>query len=147
MTKNKSVCKNIIFRFVFIMLSACIMFSAITFLPVKAVDATGISYIIYESDTKQTLEKQNIDAAADCSLLSRLMTCLLIYENPAVSVTDYVTPSEDSISVSGRYSLFATNQYQTSEQFEGSTKPLLKNDQSEAIYHKLQGALPTEPFE
>ena len=111
MTKNKSVCKNIIFRFVFIMLSACIMFSAITFLPVKAVDATGISYIIYESDTKQTLEKQNIDAAADCSLLSRLMTCLLIYENPAVSVTDYVTPSEDSISVSGRYSLFATNQY------------------------------------
>ena len=111
MTTNKFVCKNIICRFVFALLAACFVLSVFSFVPAKAVENSSFSYIIYESDTQQTLEKQNIDVAADCSLLARLMTCLLIYENPAVSVTDYVSPSEDSVSLSGRYSLFASNQY------------------------------------
>ena len=111
MTKNKSVYHNITFRFVFILLTACIVLSVFSVMPANAIESPGFSYIIYESDTKQTLEKQNIDVPADCSLLARLMTCLLIYESPAVSVTDYVSPSEDSVSLSGRYSLFASNQY------------------------------------
>lgn len=71
----------------------------------------GVSYIIYECDTKQTLMRQNIDSQADCSVLARLMTCLLVLENPAISVTDYISPSADSTSKSGRHSIFASNQY------------------------------------
>ena len=74
-------------------------------------ESAGISYMVYECDTKQTLLKQNTELSADCTLLARLMTCLLVLENPSISVTDYITPSEDSVSLSGRYSLFASNQY------------------------------------
>ena len=74
-------------------------------------ESAGGSYMVYECDTKQTLLKQNTELSADCTLLARLMTCLLVLENPSISVTDYITPSEDSVSLSGRYSLFAANQY------------------------------------
>ena len=74
-------------------------------------ESAGISYMVYECDTKRTLLKQNTELSADCTLLARLMTCLLVLENPSISVTDYITPSEDSVSLSGRYSLFASNQY------------------------------------
>ena len=79
--------------------------------PLPSNESTGISYIVYECDTKQTLLKQNADLPADCSLLARLMTCLLVLENQSISVTDYISPSEDSISASGRYTLLASNQY------------------------------------
>lgn len=97
--------------FLSVLITCCVIFSACFSFCAKAAEPTGISYIIYESDTKQALEKQNTEAAADCSLLARLMTCLIVYESPAVSVTDYVMPSEDSVSSSGRYSLYASNQY------------------------------------
>ena len=74
-------------------------------------ESAGGSYMVYECDTKQTLLKQNTELSADCTLLARLMTCLLVLENPSISVTDYITPSEDSVSLSGRNSLFAANQY------------------------------------
>ncbi len=79
--------------------------------PLPSNESTGISYIVYECDTKQTLLKQNADLPADCSLLARLMTFLLVLENQSISVTDYISPSEDSISASGRYTLLASNQY------------------------------------
>lgn len=74
-------------------------------------ESIGISYMVYECDTKQTLLKQNTELPADCSLLARLMTCLLILENPSISVTDYISPSENSVSASERYTLLAANQY------------------------------------
>lgn len=74
-------------------------------------ESTGISYTIYECDTKQTLLKQNAELPADCSLLARLMTCLLVLENPSVSVTDFISPSQDSVSASGRYKLNAAGNY------------------------------------
>ena len=89
----------------FLILSACFPVT------VSAEETPAVSYMIYECDTDQTLERQNTEVAADCSLLARLMTCLLVYENPAVSVTDYVTPTEDSISLSERYTLLASNHY------------------------------------
>ena len=72
---------------------------------------SNLAFIVSENETKQTLYSQNIDVAADCSLLSRLMICLLIYENPALSITSYISPAEDSVSASGRYALYASNQY------------------------------------
>ena len=84
-------------------------FAVVNNLPSEA--PSGVSYMVYECDTKQTLMKQNIEMQADSSLLSRLMTCLLVLENPSISVTDYVSPSEDSTASSGRYTLSASNQY------------------------------------
>ncbi len=72
---------------------------------------SSLSYIISENETKQTLYRQNIDTTADCALLSRLMVCLLIYENPSISITSYVSPTDDSTSSSGRYILLANEQY------------------------------------
>ena len=51
-------------------------------------ESAGGSYMVYECDTKQTLLKQNTELSADCTLLARLMTCLLVLENPSISVTD-----------------------------------------------------------
>lgn len=76
-----------------------------------AAETPTMSYILYESDTKQILERHNTEAVADCSLLARLMTCLLVYENSSISVTDYISPKEDSTSLSGRYTLTASNRY------------------------------------
>ena len=53
----------------------------------------------------------NPDATADCSQLSRLMTCMLVLEHEGISVTDYITPKENSTSSSGRYELLTSNQY------------------------------------
>lgn len=72
---------------------------------------SNLAFIVSENETKQTLYRQNVDVAADCSLLSRLMVCLLVYENPALSITSYISPAEDSVSASGRYALYASNQY------------------------------------
>lgn len=69
----------------------------------------GLSYIVYECDTKQTLLKQNAELTADCSLLARLMTCMLVLEN--TSVTYYVTPTQDSTSAYGWYTLQTSNKY------------------------------------
>ena len=98
-------------KFLSVLLTYCLIFSACFSFSVSAEEAPAVSYMIYECDTKQTLERQNTETPADCSLLARLMTCLLIYENPAVSVTDYVTPTEDSVSLSERYTLLASNHY------------------------------------
>lgn len=98
-------------KFLSILLAYCLIFSASFSSSVSAAETPAVSYMIYEYDTAQTLEKQNTESTADCSLLARLMTCLLVYENPSVSVTDYITPTEDSVSLSGRYTLSAANQY------------------------------------
>ena len=110
MKKNKFAQSKAV-NFILFLITCCIVFSECFSCDIFAADTTGISYIIYESDTKQTLEKHNTEVVADCSLLARLMTCLLVYENPSLSVTDYVTPTENSTSLSGRYSLTASNQY------------------------------------
>lgn len=71
----------------------------------------SISYMIYETETKQTLQRLNADAPTDCSTLARLMTCLIVLESDTVSVTDYITPQRNSVSASERYELLSTNQY------------------------------------
>lgn len=72
---------------------------------------SSVSYMIYETDTKQTLQRLNADAPADCSALARLMTCLVVLEESDLSVTDYITPLRNSVSASERYELLSTNQY------------------------------------
>ena len=110
MKKNKFAQSKAV-NFILFLITCCIVFSECLPLDILAADTSSISYVIYECDTKQTLEKHNTEVIADCSLLARLMTCLLVYENPSLSVTDYVTPTENSTSLSGRYSLTASNQY------------------------------------
>ena len=110
MKKNKFAQSKAV-NFILFLITCCIVFSECLPLDILAADTSSISYVIYECDTKQILEKHNTEVIADCSLLARLMTCLLVYENPSLSVTDYVTPTENSTSLSGRYSLTASNQY------------------------------------
>lgn len=77
----------------------------------SSADPDSASYMIYEADTRQTLQKLNADAPADCSLLARLMTCIVVLEADGVSVTDYISPKRNSTSLSERYELFSSNQY------------------------------------
>lgn len=118
--RHSSFCKrNILRKFLVILTIFCLFTSSVNIYAEEedsGIDApvnaySNLSFIVSENETKQTLYRQNVDVPADCSLLSRLMVCLLVYENPSLSITSYVSPSEDSTSSSGRYTLYASNQY------------------------------------
>lgn len=80
-------------------------------------DASSLSYIVYEQETKQIILQQNIFQLSDATLLSRMMCALVVLEysfngdGQTVSTTDYVTPVSYSVSSDGKYKLYASKQY------------------------------------
>ncbi len=74
-----------------------------------------LSYIVVEQDSGQVLFRQNAQAMADPTLLSRMMTAVVVLEyapeGKSVALTDNVVPTENSVSKDGKYKLTAGNSY------------------------------------
>lgn len=73
------------------------------------IDKASLAYLIMETDTLQMLAQQNIDQTVNGTLLARMMTACIVLES--TSITNQVTPTENSVSFDKKYSLSVASSY------------------------------------